>query len=63
MQVALDPPRMIDDVSEITGIYYDDRRRINQSIDHVIKMAQRTYPDIVTRLNSYKVVSSVPNYM
>lgn len=56
MKVALDPPSVIDNLEEITGIYHDDRRIINRNIDYVIQVALKKHPDIVLRLNSYKVL-------
>ncbi|BFZ15735.1 hypothetical protein BsWGS_18774 [Bradybaena similaris] len=56
MKIALDPPSVVDNLQEITGIYHDDRRIINQNIDYVIQIALKKHQDIVLRLNSYKVL-------
>ncbi|XP_059155516.1 homeobox-like protein HDP1 isoform X2 [Physella acuta] len=59
LDVATAPPPMVDDVRQIAGIYNRDRKRINANIDTVMEVAKTTHPEIIARLDSYKVYSYV----
>nr|KAI8760726.1 WSCD family member [Biomphalaria glabrata] len=55
MAVAEKPPNMIYDLRQITGIYFSERKNINNNIDKVLQVAQTKCPELVDRLDSYKV--------
>ncbi|KAK0053382.1 WSCD family member [Biomphalaria pfeifferi] len=55
MAVADKPPNMIYDLRQITGIYFSERKNINNNIDKVLQVAQTKFPELVDRLDSYKV--------
>ncbi|GFO41724.1 hypothetical protein PoB_006822900 [Plakobranchus ocellatus] len=60
LAVASTPPPMEYDLSQITGIYRTERRRINANVDDVAKAAAlKGFTTILPRLDSFKVYAGV----
>ncbi|GFS05037.1 hypothetical protein ElyMa_004671300 [Elysia marginata] len=60
LSAASTSPPMVYDVTQITGVYRTERRRINTAVDNVAKAAaQRGFHAIIPRLESFKLYAGL----